>query len=88
MIYMPLLPNEKAVKDFDPSTAKWSGSYNLVWTAEQVQMLVDVCLANVAEAESTVKEVLWEAYCRTKRRRQAAGAWADADADVGAQAEV
>lgn len=36
MVYMPLLPNERAVKGFDPSTAKWSGSYNLVWTGEQI----------------------------------------------------
>jgi phospholipase A2 len=37
MVYMPLLPNEKAVAGFDPSTAKFSGSYNLVWTPEQVR---------------------------------------------------
>ena len=71
MIYLPLLPNESAVKDFDPSTAKFSGSYNLVWTPQQVQMLVDVCLANFAEAEKTIREVLWEAYL--KRRKGRAG---------------
>jgi phospholipase A2 len=70
MVYMPLLPNEKAVKDFDPSTAKFSGSYNLVWTAEQVQMLVDVCRANFEEGEGVVREVLWEAYLRRKKARQ------------------
>jgi phospholipase A2 len=31
MVYMPLLPSEQAVPGFDPSTAKFSGSYNLVW---------------------------------------------------------
>ncbi|RMZ82198.1 hypothetical protein DV738_g1736, partial [Chaetothyriales sp. CBS 135597] len=41
MVYLPILPNEAAVKDYDPSTAKFSGSYNLVWTQEQVQMLLD-----------------------------------------------
>jgi cytosolic phospholipase A2 len=40
MIYMPLLPNEKAVAGFDPSTAKFSGSYNLVWTPEQVCIFI------------------------------------------------
>ncbi|RMD43402.1 hypothetical protein DV735_g1721, partial [Chaetothyriales sp. CBS 134920] len=29
MVYVPILPNEAAVKDYDPSTAKFSGSYNL-----------------------------------------------------------
>lgn len=30
MVSMPLLPNKRAVLGFDPSTAKFSGSYNLV----------------------------------------------------------
>lgn len=30
MVYMPLLPNEKALPDFDHSTGKFSDSYNLV----------------------------------------------------------
>jgi phospholipase A2 len=38
MVYLPLLPNEKAVKDFDPSTAKFRGA---VWTEELVEMLVN-----------------------------------------------
>ena len=70
MVYMPLLPNESAVKDFDPSTAKWSGSYNLVWTAEQVQMLADVCQANVRDGERVLRSVLWEAYLRRKKVRE------------------
>ena len=75
MIYLPLLPNDSAVKDFDPSTAKFSGSYNLVWTPEQVQMLVDVCLANFSAAEETIREVLWEAYSGRKNKRM--GSWGD-----------
>ena len=55
MVYLPLLPNEKAVPDFDPSTTKWSGSYNLVWTAEQVETLVKVCHANFREGQATIK---------------------------------
>jgi phospholipase A2 len=50
--YLPLLPNEKAVQWYDPSTAKFSGSYNLVWTPEQVQMLVDVSKANFQEGQA------------------------------------
>ncbi|EME87460.1 uncharacterized protein MYCFIDRAFT_169277 [Pseudocercospora fijiensis CIRAD86] len=71
MIYMPLLPNEKAVPDFDPSTAKLSGSYNLVWTAEQVETLVKVCRANFDEAQGTIKEALHEAWQRKKAAREA-----------------
>ena len=70
MVFLPLLPNEAAVKGFDPSTAKYSGSYNLVWTGEQVQMLVDVCKANYKAGEEVVKEALMSAYLRKKRERE------------------
>lgn len=62
MLYLPLLPNEKAVPDFDPSTTKWSGSYNLVWTAEQVETLAKVCHANFQTGQATIKvchSMLW-----------------------------
>lgn len=72
MVYMPILPNERAVPDFDPSTAKFSGSYNLVWTPEQVEMLVKVCSANFEDGEQTVKEALHEAYMRKKEKREGA----------------
>ena len=71
MVYMPLLPNERAVPDFDPSTAKFSGSYNLVWTPEQVEMLVKVCYANFRDGEETVKEVLRETWLKRKEKREA-----------------
>lgn len=71
MIYMPLLPNEGAVPDFDPSTAKFSGSYNLVWTGEQVDTLVKVCTANCKAGEDTIKTVLREAWMKKKARREA-----------------
>lgn len=70
MVYMPLLPNERAVPDFDPSTTSWSGSYNLVWTAEQVEMLVRVCAANFEDGQDTIKTALREAWERNKRQRQ------------------
>lgn len=70
MIYMPLLPNERAVPDFDPSTAKFSGSYNLVWTEEQVDTLIKVCNANYKDGESTIKEALHEAWQRKKAMRE------------------
>lgn len=70
MIYMPLLPNECVVPGFDPSTAKFSGSYNLVWTPEQVEVLIKVCLANFAESESTIKDVLREAWLKKRKQRK------------------
>lgn len=70
MVYMPLLPNERVVKDFDPSTAKFSGSYNLVWTPDQIQMLIDVSVANFKAGEDTIKLALRDAWQRNKARRE------------------
>ena len=70
MVYMPLLPNERAVPGFDPSTAKFSGSYNLVWTAEQVEMLVKVSARNFVDGEDTIKMALREAWQKKKAKRE------------------
>ncbi|KAL1969192.1 hypothetical protein VTN77DRAFT_446 [Rasamsonia byssochlamydoides] len=70
MIYMPLLANERAVPGFDPCTAKFSGSYNLVWTPEQVEMLLKVAAANFAEGQETIRQVLRETYEKKKARRE------------------
>ncbi|KAK4543636.1 hypothetical protein LTR36_005281 [Oleoguttula mirabilis] len=71
MIYMPLLPNEKAVPDFDPSTAKFSGSYNLVWTAEQIETLVKVCVQNFQDGQGTIKGAMYASWQRKKAERHA-----------------
>lgn len=70
MVYMPLLPNDKAVPDFDPSTAKFSGSYNLVWTPEQIDMLLKVCVQNFRDGEDTIKVALRDAWLRKKAKRE------------------
>lgn len=70
MVYMPLLPNERAVPDFDPSTAKFSGSYNLVWTAEQVEMLAKVCKQNFLDGQEAVQTAIMDAYYRKKAKRE------------------
>lgn len=70
MIYMPLLPNERAAPGYDPSTASFSGSYNLVWTEDQVEMLVRLCAANFQQGQETVKTTLREAWERKKRERR------------------
>lgn len=86
MIYMPLLPNERAVPDFDPSTAKFSGSYNLVWTPEQVDTLVKVCAANFKEGEHVIKDVLIETWKRKKLARE--GGRADSGQGVNSGVQV
>jgi phospholipase A2 len=74
VVYMPLLPNEHAVADFDPSTAKFSGSYNLVWTPEQVEMLVKVCASNFRDGEGEIKTALRDAWMRKKEKREGSAA--------------
>lgn len=71
MVYMPLLPNERAVPGYDPSTAKFSGSYNLVWTPEQVEMIIRTSMANFQAGQATVRQVLLDAWQRKKARREA-----------------
>jgi phospholipase A2 len=70
MVYIPLLPNAKAVPGYDPSRAKFSGSYNLVWTPEQIEILVKVSASNFANGEETIKMALREAWGRKKAKRK------------------
>lgn len=71
MVYLPLLPNERAVPGYDPSTAKFSGSYNLVWTPEQVEMIIRTSVANFQAGQDTVREALLGAWQRNKVMREA-----------------
>ncbi|KAH8894740.1 putative cytosolic phospholipase A2 [Thozetella sp. PMI_491] len=80
MVYMPLLPNEKAVPGFNPCKEKFSSSYNLVWTPEQIETLVKVSVANAKAAEPVVKKVLREAYEKKKALREASSASSTQDA--------
>ncbi|KAK5114850.1 hypothetical protein LTR62_002007 [Meristemomyces frigidus] len=73
MIYMPLLPNAKAVPDFDPSTAKFSGSYNLVWTAEQIETLVKVCVQNFEDGQDVIKDTMRSAWLWKRDERLGRG---------------
>jgi len=50
---MPFLPNEKAVPRFDLSTSKFSDRYNLVWTPEQIDMLIDGFKQNHVDGVAT-----------------------------------
>lgn len=71
MVYLPLLPNERAQPGYDPSTARFSGSYNLVWTPEQVEIIIKTSVANFQAGQDTVKEALFEAWQRKKATREA-----------------
>jgi phospholipase A2 len=73
MVYIPLLPNERVVPGFDPSTAKFSGSYNLVWTPEQIDMLIKVCVQHFRDGEDTIKTALKDAWMRKKAKSEGAG---------------
>ncbi|KIW01190.1 uncharacterized protein PV09_07239 [Verruconis gallopava] len=73
MIYVPLLPNENAVKGFDPLTAKFARSFNLIWTPEQVESLTQVAAANFREGEETIKAVLLETWLKKKAMRESRG---------------
>lgn len=70
IVYLPLLPH--AVQpDYDPSTADFSSSYNLVWTQHQVETLRITAEANVRQALPTIRSVIREAYQRKKAARLA-----------------
>lgn len=61
IVYMPLLPN-KVQPDYDPSTAPFSSSYNLVWTKDQVETIRKTSKANVAASMPILKAAIREAY--------------------------
>lgn len=73
MVYLPLLPNERAAPGYDPSTAKFSGSYNLVWTPEQVETIIDTSRANFRAGADTVREAIREAWGMKRETRINAG---------------
>ncbi|KAK3934051.1 acyl transferase/acyl hydrolase/lysophospholipase [Diplogelasinospora grovesii] len=71
VVYCPLLPN--AVNpDFNPSTASFSNSYNLVWTPEQIRMLFATSEANLTcYAIGTIRQVVRQVYLAKKAQRKA-----------------
>ncbi|KAK6974522.1 lysophospholipase [Favolaschia claudopus] len=70
LVYLPLLPN--AVNPtYDPSTAPFSSSYNLVWTPEEVDSIYTTAAANVRNGIETIRQAVREAYERRRARRLA-----------------
>ncbi|RGP77108.1 phospholipase a2 [Fusarium longipes] len=71
IIYCPLLPNG-VNPEFDPSTASFSTSTNLMWTPDQVQSVLATAEANMSNyALDTVQRVIRKVYEDKKARRQA-----------------
>jgi phospholipase A2 len=68
MVYMPLLPH-RCQPLYDPSTASFSSSYNLVWSEEQVSTIRRTARANVEEAMETIRGTMREIYERKKQVR-------------------
>lgn len=64
LVYCPLFPN--AVQPgYDPTTARYSTSYNLIWTADQVRALLRTAMANVEEGSKgaeVIRTTVREAY--------------------------
>ncbi|KAE8260358.1 hypothetical protein A4X13_0g369 [Tilletia indica] len=74
MIYCPLLPSAR-IPDFDPSTSAFSTSYNLVWTPDQVETLVQCSKFNTEDyVLDAIRQTVREVYETKKRRRLAADA--------------
>ncbi|TKY87682.1 hypothetical protein EX895_003263 [Sporisorium graminicola] len=69
LIYCPLLPNPMNA-GYDPSTAGFSNSYNLVWTPGQVQTLLTTAQTNLeVYALQTIKCVMRRVYEDKKAAR-------------------
>ncbi|KIL83703.1 phospholipase a2 [Fusarium avenaceum] len=70
VIYCPLLPNGLN-PDFDPSTASFSTSTNLVWTPGQVRSILLTSEANASKyAIDTIRRVMKRVYEDKKAQRQ------------------
>ncbi|KAJ7449436.1 putative cytosolic phospholipase A2 [Mycena galericulata] len=66
LVYLPLLP-----PTYDPSTAAFSSSYNLVWTPDEVDSIYTTAAANVRNGIETIREAVREAYERRRALRLA-----------------
>ncbi|KAF8580443.1 FabD/lysophospholipase-like protein [Ramaria rubella] len=68
IVYMPLVPNEKRVPNFDPfALSTWRREF----APEESQKLLDVAEANFMEGTPKVKKLLRAIWLRKKREREA-----------------
>ncbi|WAO96775.1 Lysophospholipase [Fusarium falciforme] len=73
IVYCPLLPNG-VNPGFNPSTASFSTSYNLMWTPDQIKGLLATSEANVClYAAHTIRRVMRKVYEDKKAHRLASG---------------
>ncbi|RSL74668.1 hypothetical protein CEP51_011505 [Fusarium floridanum] len=74
IVYCPLLPNG-VNPGFNPSTASFSTSYNLMWTPDQIKSLLATSEANACSyAVHTIRRVMRRVYEDKKAYRLALGA--------------
>ncbi|KFA74367.1 hypothetical protein S40288_06681 [Stachybotrys chartarum IBT 40288] len=71
LIYCPLLPNGSN-PGFDPATAPFSTSYNLIWTPAQIKTLSTTAEANLTDYSiDVIRQVMQTVYMAKRERRLA-----------------
>ncbi|KDE02716.1 hypothetical protein MVLG_06747 [Microbotryum lychnidis-dioicae p1A1 Lamole] len=70
LVYLPLLPNV-CNPEHDPSTAPFSSSYNLIWTAENVQDIVKTATQNIRDGKVILNQAISEVYAKREALRLA-----------------
>ncbi|KAK7002335.1 lysophospholipase [Favolaschia claudopus] len=69
--HQPQAWREVLLPTYDPSTAPFSSSYNLVWTPEEVNSIYTTAAANVRNGIETIRQAVREAYERRRAARLA-----------------
>lgn len=69
VVYLPLLANPK-VPGVDPKTTDFLSTWNFVYTADQVDKVVDLARANYAEGRDQIKGCIRAVYERRKKARE------------------
>ncbi|KAF7187607.1 Cytosolic phospholipase A2 zeta [Pseudocercospora fuligena] len=72
LIYFPFLKNEK-VPGVDPMTSEFMSTWNFVYTAEQIDKVVNLARANFEEGQAQTKRVIravWERKKAVRLRRE------------------
>jgi phospholipase A2 len=70
VVYLPLLPNEKAAPGVDAAASEYMSTWNFVYTPEQIDRVVGLAKANYAEGQGQVKATVRAVYERRKRLRE------------------
>jgi cytosolic phospholipase A2 len=69
IIYLPFLTNNK-VSGVDPAKDQYMGTYNFVYTPEQINKVVSLAQANYDESKVRIKQTIRAVYERKKKIRE------------------